>query len=336
MTIKDLSSMTGYSVGTISRVLNDQPNVSQKARETILKAARESGFQLNENAKQLKQSRSNAVLLVVKGTSNELFGNLVEALQSQLAQTPYVSVVDYIDEDANEVRRAVQLCREKKPLGVLFLGGTYQNFLSDFGEIDTPCVLITNDGSGLPFDNLSSVTSDDRQAACQVIDRLIRLGHRQIAVIGGDRETSDISRLRFSGCRDAFGRHNIRFESRKGYETARFSFADGYRAAKELMRRNPDATAIFAMSDVMAIGAIRALWDMGLRVPEDVSVVGFDGLSMGGYTVPKLASVTQDVEALALHSIKILRENIEGNGTVRHEILPVSLSWNESAKPIAK
>ena len=120
MTIKDLSSMTGYSVGTISRVLNDQPNVSQKARETILKAARESGFQLNENAKQLKQSRSNAVLLVVKGTSNELFGNLVEALQSQLAQTPYVSVVDYIDEDANEVRRAVQLCREKKPQGILF------------------------------------------------------------------------------------------------------------------------------------------------------------------------------------------------------------------------
>ena len=133
MTIKDLSSMTGYSVGTISRVLNDQPNVSQKARETILKAARESGFQLNENAKQLKQSRSNAVLLVVKGTSNELFGNLVEALQSQLAQPPYVSVVDYIAEDANEVRRAVQLCREKNPLGVLFLGGTYQNFLSDFG-----------------------------------------------------------------------------------------------------------------------------------------------------------------------------------------------------------
>ena len=112
MTIKDLSAQTGYSVGTISRVLNNQPNVSEKARAVILKAADESGFQLNQNAKQLKQQHGTSILVVVKGVSNELFASLVEVLQTRIAATRYPLVVDYIDENENEVRKAIQLCRE--------------------------------------------------------------------------------------------------------------------------------------------------------------------------------------------------------------------------------
>ena len=97
MTIKDLSAQTGYSVGTVSRVLNNQPNVSEKARQAILEAARKSGFQLNTNAKQLKQQHSNSILVVVKGTSNELFGSLVEAIQTRVVDTPYSLIVDYMD-----------------------------------------------------------------------------------------------------------------------------------------------------------------------------------------------------------------------------------------------
>ena len=170
MTIKDLSAQTGYSVGTISRVLNNQPNVSEKAREAIMKAAEESGFQLNANAKQLKQQHGTSILVVVKGTSNELFGKLVEAIQARVAQTRYPLVVDYMDEDNNEVRRAVQLCLEKKPLGILFLGGNRENFLADFEKIKVPCVLVTNDAQGLSFPNLSSVSSDNVQAAKMAIE----------------------------------------------------------------------------------------------------------------------------------------------------------------------
>ena len=116
MTIKDLSAQTGYSVGTVSRVLNNQPNVSEKARKAILEAAAESGFQLNANAKQLKQSHSNSVLVVVRGTSNEMFSSMMETIQARIATTPHQLIVDYIDENSNEVSRAMQLCREKKPL----------------------------------------------------------------------------------------------------------------------------------------------------------------------------------------------------------------------------
>jgi LacI family transcriptional regulator len=111
MTIKNLATQTGYSVGTVSRVLNNQPNVSEKARKTILEAAAACGFQLNTNAQQLKQQRSNNILVLVKGSSNQLFGSLVEAIQRRVAGTTFHLVVDYMDEDSNEVLRGVQLCR---------------------------------------------------------------------------------------------------------------------------------------------------------------------------------------------------------------------------------
>ena len=334
MTIKDLSAQTGYSVGTISRVLNNQPNVSQKARDTILQAAADCGFQLNANAKQLKQQHGNAILVVVKGTHNELFGSLVEIIQSRIAETNYPLVVDYLDEAENEVRRAVQLCLEKKPRGVLFLGGNRENFLADFDKIRVPCVLVTNDASGFPFPNLSSVSSDDTLAGRMAIEHLISLGHRKIGVISGDRTKSDIGRLRFEGCLAAFRENEIAFDPDRDSETIRYAFAEGYKAAQQLLKRDREFTGLFAMSDVMAIGAIRGLRDAGYRVPEDVSVVGLDGLAIDEFTVPRLTSISQSVEDLANRSFRLLLEHIEEHRSASYEILPVTLTVRESARKI--
>ena len=336
MTIKDLSAMTGYSVGTVSRVLNDQPNVSEKAKETILAAAKASGFQLNANAKQLKQSHSNTILVVVKGTSNELFSSLLEAIQARMAKTNQTLVVDYIDEDHNEVLRALQLCREKKPLGVLFLGGNREHFLADFDRITVPCVLITNDATGLSFPNLSSVSSDNYRAAQMAIHNLAVMGHRKIAVIGGDRETSDTTSLRYQGCLQAFQDHGIDFNETQDFEITRFSYADGYRAIQNLLARGREFTAIFAMADIMAIGAIRALKDAGLRVPEDVSVMGFDGLLLGNYFIPTLSTIRQNVDALAGRSIAILQENIAAPQEPRYETVKVAVELRESVRNLKK
>lgn len=334
MTIKDLAAQTGYSVGTVSRVLNNQPHVSEQARESILRAAAESGFQLNTNAKQLKQQHSTSVLVICKGNTNELFDALLVSIQAKIAQTQYPLIVDYIDETENEVRRAVQLCLEKKPLGILFLGGNQENFLADFYHISVPCVLVTNSAADLPFPNLSSVSSDDVQAAKMAVDCLAELGHEKIVVIGGHRRYSDTTMLRYRGCQEAFREHGIVFDGERDYETARFSYVDSYRAAKSLLARNPDFTALFAMSDVMAMGAIRALTDAGKRVPEDVSVIGFDGLTIGEYTVPRLSTVAQSVEALAERSLVLMSHSIEDGSTARHETVPVKLLLKESIKAL--
>ena len=333
MTIRDLAEKTGYSVATISRVLNNHPNVSKQTREAVNRAVEESGFKINANAQQLKQ-HATSILVVVKGTSNELFSEMVESIQNLVSQTRYPLYVDYMDEDSNEVLRAIQLCREKKPLGILFLGGNSQNFQKDFAKIDIPCVLVSNDASGLPFSNLSSVATNDRQAARCAMDSLIALGHRQFVIVGGDREASDTARLRYQGCLDAFRNHGIAYDEELDYQGVRFSYQDGYNATQKLIASGRRFTALFAEADVMAIGAIRALHNNGLRVPRDISVMGFDGLPLGSFLVPQLSTVIQSAQLMAKRSVEILIDRIEHGGTACHESVPYALYQRESTRRI--
>lgn len=334
MTIKDLAAKTGYAVGTVSRVLNNHPNVSEKARTAILQAVEESGFQLNVNAKQLKQSHATSILVVVKGTGNELFAEMIETIQNLIAETRYPLYVDYMDEEENEVLRAIRLCREKKPLGIIFLSGSSHNFREDFDKIDIPSVLVTVDASGLGFDHLSSVYTDDVQASKQATDHLVDLGHRRFAAIGGPRDFSDTSRLRYEGLMRSFREHGIEFDPELDYETVRFSFQGGYQGAKNLIEKGRQFTALVAASDVMAIGAIRALWDCGIQVPRDVSVVGFDGLPLGSYQVPRLTTVEQAAVPMARRAVEILLECVEQGGTAVHEAIPFHLHFRESTRRI--
>ena len=326
MTIKDLAALSGYAVGTVSRVLNNQPNVSEKARSRIIAIAQEAGFELNSNAKNLKQQRSNTVLVVVRGIHNDLFAALVEHLQKLAADSPYELAVDYIDELADEVRRAQQLINELKPQGILFLGGNMAHFQERFRFVAVPSVLVTNSAAGLNYSNLSSVTTDDKAAAAAAIRFLTENGHRKIAIIGGDREKSDTSRLRFEGCMEEFRRQGIEFDVERYYRSVRYSHADGYAAMMGILRSAPEVTAVFAVSDVMAIGAARAIHDAGKRVPEDISLVGFDGLPICNYYQPRLTTVVQQTNFMAETSFRMLDDCIRHGTGARHILAPSELS----------
>ena len=335
MTIKDLARESGYSLGTVSRVLNNQPNVSERARSAILAIAEAHGFELNESAQLLKQQKTNTVLIIVKGTANEMFASMVEQLQSLFSRTVHPLIVDFIDEDDNEVLRAVKLCRERKPMGVMFLGGTNRNFLGDFDKIHVPGVVVTNDARELPFTNLSSVTTNDRQGAACAVDYLIRCGHHEIAVLGGDRTLSDTSAQRYAGCVEAFENNHMQFDEKTYYHTGRYSYEDGYAGMQAVLQRTPHVTAVFAMADVIAIGAIRALVDAGLRVPEDISIIGYDGLKIGSFYAPKLSTVSQSVEMLARRSFSVLMDCMEHGDARRHLTVPFTLSNRESVRKIS-
>lgn len=330
MTIKDLAVKTGYSVGTVSRVLNNQSHVSEQARKTILKAANECGFQLNANARELKQQHSNSILVICKGRANELYEALLAQLQTRISQTNHPMIVEYIDESENVVQRALALCPVKKPLGIVFLGGNRKEFLEDFEKITLPSVLVTGYVPDLPFANLSSVAADDVQAGSVAVEHLMELGHRNIAVLGGDRTNSDITDRRYQGCLAAFARQGVVFSQEESYVTARYTYEDAYRATRELLERGTDFTALFAMSDVMAIGAIRALKDAGKQIPEDVSVIGVDGLSTGNYMIPRLSTVSQNVEVLAGRAVELLIQAMETKTVGIHECIPVTLENRES------
>ena len=333
MTIKDLAKETGYSLGTVSRVLNNHPNVSEKARETIMEAVNRHGFILNTSAKNLKIQQSETIALVVKGTSNGLFASMLEQIESLFKGTKYTLVTEFLDEEDNEVLRARQICLDRKVLGIMFLGGNYRNFAEDFDKITVPSVLVTNDGKDLKFDNLSSVTTDDCAAACCIVDYLLENGHKQVALIGGT-VGSDTSCLRRDGWRLAHQKRGIDEADMAPHIPGRYSFKSGYYAMTQLLDRGVKPTAVFAMADVMAIGAISAITDRGLRVPEDISVVGFDGIEIGEYFCPKITTIEQNVVELAGRSVQMLVECIEQGAAARHETVSFSLNRRQSVKAI--
>lgn len=337
MTIKDIARESGYAVATVSRVLNNRPDVSPEARAKVKAVLEAHNFTPNNNARHLKQPSSTSIAVVVKGTFNTLFSHILETMQARIEGAGYVANFYYLDEEANELDLAKQVCRERKPLGLLFLGGSVNRFRTEFSEISLPSVLVTNSAGSLAFENLSSVSTDDTAGAACAVSCLMDHGHTRIGVIGGNLELSYTSQLRYLGCLQAFNERGVPFHPEVQYQAGRFSYQSAYDAANQLMDHMKDLTAIFAMSDVMAIGAIRAIRDRGLRVPEDLSVVGFDGIDLAYYYNPKLTTIRQQQDRLAQRSVEILLDCIENGHTSVHEIVPFELVTGESvAAPVAR
>lgn len=332
LTIKDIARESGYAVGTVSRVLNNHPDVSDKARARIMEVVEKYNFKLNSNAKHLKQQASNGIAIIIKGNQNMLFAPIVEQMQGMIREKGYACLMYYIGEMEDEMEQALRVVVERRPRGILFLGSNLAYFKERFSNVKIPCVLVTNSAESLGFDNLSSVSTDDSEAAFAAIEHLLKLGHTKIGILGGQLEKSRAAITRYIGCRKAFDLHKVSFEQECQYEPALFSISQGYDAMERLLNKMPDLTAVFAMSDTMALGAIRAIRDRGMQVPEDISVVGFDGIELGNYLTPKLTTIRQDRETIAARSVEILLSNIsEGVGAV-HETVPFQIIAGESAK----
>ena len=328
MTIKDIARESGYAVGTVSRVLNNQPDVSEKARKRIMAVVEKYHFRLNSNAKHLKQQINSGIAIIVKGTRNMLFANMVESLQGLIKEKEYVCLIDYIGESDNEVEQALRVCRERLPMGILFLGSNLENFKERFREIDIPCVLVTNSAETLEFHNLSSVSIDDTTAAEKAIEYLVSLGHKKIGILGGEMKEmkhSNPAKSRYEGCVSAFQKFNLDFDEKKQFESTVFTMEGGYCAMERLLEKMPDLTAVFTMSDVMALGAMRAVKNKGLSVPEDISIIGFDGIEMGQYLVPRLTTIQQPSQELANRCIEILLQQICEEKTAVSERVPFYL-----------
>ncbi len=334
MTIKDIAKESGYAVGTVSRVLNNHPDVSTKARERIMAVVEKHGFVPNNNARQLKQTESRTIVILVKGTSNILLNSLLERIQKRIEKSPYTSSVAVLDEYDNEAWQASRLYYERRPIGMIFLGGNPQRYEEDFNKIKVPCVLISNQADNVQNNYLSSVGTDDMPAAEYANDYLISNGHRKIGVIGGNIDNSEITLRRYNGFCESMKKAGLSFDFDSQYVTTKYSFEGGAEAAKELLAKYPDLTAIYTMSDAMAIGACRQLRDMGYSIPGDISIVGFDGLPITEYYHPRLTTIRQSADNLADSGLEILLNCIERDAAPVHKVIPFEFIKGESVKNI--
>ncbi len=324
VTIKDIAKESGYAISTVSRALNNHPDVSEEAKRRISEIVAERGFVPNSNARQLKRQQAKCIAFIVKGTTNMFFSDMLVELQRRVSESGYDGVVQYLAEGDDEVALAQQLCRELKPKGLIFLGGDSRNFASGFSEVKVPSVLATTVSGELQFDNLSMVGVDDRAAGWRAIDYLMENGHRRIAVIGGDPEDSSPGRMRLAGCKESFEAHGLAFDEAM-FLPACFSWDEGYAAMKRFLDGGGEATAVFAMSDVQAVGAIRAILDSGRTVPGDISVLGFDGTPVARFYNPTLATLRQPAAEIAKTSVKLVLGCIERQRPAKTVLLEAEL-----------
>ncbi|NLH62952.1 MAG: LacI family transcriptional regulator [Erysipelotrichaceae bacterium] len=334
-TIKDIARLSGYSIGTVSRVINQHSDVSPEARKKIEKIIAQENFQPNSNAKLLKQQIKTSVIILVKGQMNIFLEVILEEVQKILNESGEATSVTFLDEAANEVETAVHQCAERKPRGIIFLGGNINYFKKSFDQIDVPSVLVTVPASGLPFENLSSYATDDIAASAAAVEYLVRMGHKNIGIIGGSAslQRGQIGYRRLHGAINQLKKFNIPFDINKQYEPGRFSIASGYESTLSLLKRNKKITALYCISDIIAIGAMRAVKDLNMNVPDDISIIGYDGIEYTRYSVPRLATIQQDTSGLARKSVEdlLMRINYQ-NRTANHEMIPFRVLTGESIK----
>lgn len=326
VSIKEVASYAGVSISTVSRALNGIGSVSKKTREKILHAAEELGYVPNTNAKYLKISNTRNVALLVRGISNPFFSPIMRLIQRQISMRGYTLLVIAVDDGQDELEVALQMIQERKLCGILLLGGLYQHTQEEIERLGgVPCVFITfRADAGVAEKLYSSVIVDDTLEMQKGCEHLIHLNHRNIAFLAkSPMQPNTTGYRRMLGYRAALEKYNIPFDPSRIID-CEYRPREGYDAVRAILSRDKSVTAILAAADTIAIGAAKAALTMGLRIPEDISIVGFDGIEFAEYYHPSIDSFSQPATAMAQSAVDMLFSMMDGEEG-KHQVFETTL-----------
>lgn len=313
MTIKDIAKRCGVSISTVSRVLNNHPDVSQAVRKQVLDVIEAEHFVPNNNARDLVKNQSDTIGLVVRGVDNPFYVDVIHTIERTAAQAGYALVVHYIYSTEDEIRAGAELILSKKLRGLILLGGCFDYTEKDIATLSVPfvCCTFTNSFGSLPESTYSSVTIDDREEAYRATGHLLGQGHRRIGIVLESVQDGSISELRYQGYCHAMEEAGIPIDPAWVAETGAYDPIAAYDRVTQMIQNGSDVTALFVISDAMAMAAIKALHDSGKQVPDDCSVIAIDGINMSNYCIPTLTTLVQPKKQLGEESVKMLVNLIE-------------------------
>ncbi|MDE6387452.1 MAG: LacI family transcriptional regulator [Lachnospiraceae bacterium] len=340
ITIKDIAKQCGVGISTVSRAINNHPDINPKTRKMVMQVIEETGFIPNNSARNLKRTDAKCIAVLVKGITNPFFSNMIQIIEEETQRNRYALVLRHVEAKEDEVDVALELEKEKRLRGIVFLGGRFTHSEEKLGKLNVPFIFSTigvdiSDWVGrIEFSN---ITVDDKLESEKMTEYLLSLGHRRIAFITESPEES-IGRRRIEGYRKAFIERGLTApEELICYvqeELDHFSMENGYITTKKLLESKESVTAIYAASDSLAIGVCRAVLEAGKRIPEDISVAGYDGIELGEYYNPKLTTIKQPVEEMAKKTIRVLLDVIAGREEHQQIIFPAQLVERESTAAI--
>jgi len=334
-TIKDVARLAGVSVTTVSRALNGHDDVNPETRRRIQEVAEQLGYSPNIAARTLVSKRSRTLGLLLSAlTRNSVKDNIVFemlcGMNDRAAELEYDLVLFNTTPQKQRQKSYKALCKERGVDGVIMMGMRLDDpYLEEMLHASIPCVLID-----IPIERkktIGYVMTDNVQGALEAVTHLIGLGHRHIGMINGHAQAA-VSIQRLDGYKQALERHGIPFDERY-VEDGAFREDGGKDAAFRLLTAHPELTAIFCASDLMALGAVQAIRALGKRVPEDISIIGFDNIVAAQYCTPALTTVNQDKYQMGYLAAAILIDMLEGRQVQRYRTMPAELIVRASTGP---
>jgi LacI family transcriptional regulator len=323
-TIKDVALEAKVSVATVSRVLNNSGYVSEDTRKRVLKAITKLDYKPNEVARILFKKQSRTVALIVPDIKNPFFPEIARAIEDVLSNKKYTLILCNSDEQEEKEKMYLDLMKQKYVDGIIIVTSTL-----------TPKHIVKN---GIPMvaldrpidDTIPSVSVDNYEGAKQAVRHLKSIGCKKIAHIRGPRNVINADE-RFRGYLD-----EVRKEPwfKEDYIVdGNFNIIQTVEVTKKLLRKHPDIDGIFAGNDYMAVGVMKAAAQMGIKIPEELSVIGFDGIELCQLTNPEITTMSQPIYDLGSQAAKLLLDMIEGNAVTKmHHQFQVVLKEGQSTK----
>lgn len=324
VTIYDVAREAGVSMATVSRVVNNNPNVKPQTRKKVFEAIERLGYRPNAVARGLASKKTTTVGVVIPDISNAIFAEVARGIEDIANMYRYNIILCNADKKKEKEISVINTLLEKQVDGLLFMGGTVTNeHLVAFRSSSVPIVLCatTDDNNSIP-----AVDIDHEKAAFDAVNLLIQQGHRNIGMISGTLQDPANGYARFQGYKRALQEANIPIID-EHIRVGNYRYESGVEAMKYFINLADKPTAIFAATDEMAIGAIHTIQDANLKVPEDISVISVDNSRMASMVRPLLTTVAQPMYDIGAVSMRLLtklmnKENVEITKIVLpHEII---------------
>jgi LacI family transcriptional regulator len=332
VTIYDVAREASVSMATVSRVVNNNPNVKPQTRKKVFEAIERLGYRPNAVARGLASKKTTTVGVVIPDISNAIFAEVARGIEDIANMYHYNIILCNADKRKDKEIRVINTLLEKQVDGLLFMGGAVtEDHIQAFRTSSVPIVLCATTDEG---DNYPSVDIDHTTAADDAVTTLIESGHRRIAMISGTLEDPSNGYARYHGYKNALERAGIPIQDDL-VRIGNYRYESGLEVAQYFLELQDKPTAIFAANDEMAIGAIHAIQDKGLKVPEDVSIISVDNVRMASMVRPLLSTVAQPMYDIGAVSMRLLTKLMKKESVTNSRvILPHEVILRQSVAQI--
>ncbi len=337
-TLANVAKLAGVATSTASIALNNKRRVSPSTRARVLAAAQTLGYQPNAVASRLASQRTNVIAVVVPSLANPFFATIVHELQRKVLRAGFDIIMYNTEDDVQLEAKHIESLLRNRVDGVVFIGqhtgASHPNdhILRMLPDRGIQVVLVERQMDNAP---IAQIYADKEVGARNGVRHLISLGHRRIAMVAGFLDIGG-SFLRRRGYEKALKEAGIPVNADLVVDGS-FTPLGGYQAAKELLSRHPDVSAIFVANDLMSIGVLKALQEGGKTVPVDVSIIGFDNIPESRFLNPSLSTVDVPTRRLGQAAAEVLLSGLNGKSvSPRTLVIPVELIIRESTGPCRK